>query len=152
MAYDNKKTGIKESKKNKFLRVTIAFLYFIQAVLTTFPFTWIVDDNGNVKEYTAFEFAVRPSGYHTAQEIMLALLFGIFVVFPIVCFFFFTLSKGVAKNYVSFACSIICAVLITFGIGATISMGAVISLLLYVLILFLTTQNLLITLAENKKE
>ena len=142
MAYDNKKTKVIESKKTKAVRILLAVLYFIQVVLTTFPFTWIPDDSGNIKQYTAFEFMVRPSGYHNAQEIKLALLFGIFVIFPLVCFFFFVLSKGVVKNYVSFACSIICAVLITFGIGGTIAMGGVVALLLYVLILFLTIKTL----------
>lgn len=152
MAYDNKKPTVIESKKTKALRIFLAALYFIEVILTTFPFTWIPDDSGNIKQYTAFEFMVRPSGYHNAQEIKLALLFGIFVIFPLVCFFFFVLSKGVVKNYVSFACSIICAVLITFGIGGTIAMGAVISLLLYVFILFFTTQNLLMVLADNRAE
>ena len=152
MAYNSEKTKIKESKKAKYLRIALAVLYFIQVVLTTFPFTWVVDSDGNVKELTAFEIAVRPSGYETAQDIKLALLFAVFVLFPVVCFFFCVLSKGVLKNFVSFACSIICAALITFGIGATIAMGAVVSLLLYVLILFLTTQNLLVTVADSKVE
>ena len=152
MAYSREKSKIKESKKNKALRIMLSVLYFIQVVLTTFPFTWIVDDSGNVKELTAFELAVRPSGYETSQDVKLALLFAVFVIFPIVCFFFFVLSKSVLKNYVSFACSIICAMLITFGIGATISMGAVVSLLLYVFILFFTTQNLMMVIADNKTE
>ena len=152
MAYSREKSKIKESKKTKALRIMLSVLYFIQVVLTTFPFTWIVDDSGNVKELTAFELAVRPSGYETSQDVKLALLFAVFVIFPIVCFFFFVLSKGVLKNYVSFACSIICAMLITFGIGATISMGAVVSLLLYVFILFFTTQNLMMVIADNKTE
>lgn len=152
MAYDNKKSKVIESKKTKAVRILLAVLYFIQVLLTTFPFTCIPDDSGNIKQYTAFEFMVRPSGYHNAQEIKLALLFGIFVIFPLVCFFFFVLSKGVVKNYVSFACSIICAVLITFGIGGTIAMGGVVALLLYVFILFFTTQNLLMLLADNRAE
>lgn len=150
MAYNGEKNKIVESKKAKRLRITLAVLYFIQVVLTTFPFTWIVDSSGNVKQLTAFELMVRPSGYETAQDVKLALLFSVFVLFPVVCFFFCVLNKGVLKNFVSFACCIICALLITFGIGATIAMGAVISLLLYVLILFLTTQNLLVSVAENK--
>jgi hypothetical protein len=152
MAYNDKKTKMIESKKTKAMRIWLAILYFIQVVLTTFPFTWIPDDKGNVKQYTAFEFMVRPSGYHSSQEIKLALLFGIFVIFPLVCFFFFVLSKGVVKNYVSFACSIICSVLLTFGIGGTIAMGGVVALLLYVFILFFTTQNLLMLLADNRTE
>ena len=124
MSYNREKSKIKESKKAKRLRITLAVLYFIQVVLTTFPFTWIVDSSGNVKQLTAFELMVRPSGYETAQEVKLAFLFGVFVIFPVVCFFFCVLSKGYVKNFLSFACCIICASLITFGIGATIALGA----------------------------
>ena len=152
MAYNREKSKIKESKKTKTLRITLAVLYFIQVVLTTFPFTWIVDDSGNVKQLTAFQLMIRPSGYETVQDVKLAFLFGVFVIFPVVCFFFCVLSKGYIKNFVSFACCIVCASLITFGIGATIAMGAVVSLLLYILILFFTTQNLLLTVADNKAE
>ncbi len=152
MAYDNKKTEIKESKKAKTLRITLAVLYFIQVILTTFPFTWIVDDSGNIKQLTAFELVIKPSGYEGAQDILLALLFSVFVLFPIVCFFFCILNKGIAKNFLSILCSLTCALLITFGIGATIDMGAVIALLLYVVILFFTTQSLLVTVADNKAQ
>lgn len=150
MSYSSEKSKIVESKKAKRLRITLAVLYFLQVVLTTFPFTWIVDDSGNVKEFTAFEMAIRPSGYETTQEVKLAVLFGIFVLFPVVCFFFCCLDKSFKKNFVSFACCIVCSCLITFGIGATVAMGAIVSLLLYVLILFLTTQSLLVGVSDNK--
>ena len=84
MSYNREKSKIKESKKAKRLRITLAVLYFIQVVLTTFPFTWIVDSSGNVKQLTAFELMVRPSGYETAQEVKLAFLFGVFVIFHVV--------------------------------------------------------------------
>ncbi len=150
MAYSSGREKIVESKKAKRIRITLAVLYFIQVVLTTFPFTWIVDDSGNVKQLTAFELAVRPSGYETIQDVKLALLFAIFVLFPAVCFFFCVLDKSNKKNVVSIICCLTCACLITFGIGATIAMGAVVSLLLYVLILFFTVQSLILPVAENK--
>lgn len=139
MSYNRDKNQIKESKKTKRLRITLAVLYFIEVILTTFPFMWTTDANGNIKELTAFEIAVQPGGYQTAEEIKIAIIFAVFVLFPAVCFFFCVLDKSYIKCFVSFACCIICACLITFGIGATISMGAVVALLLYVLILFLTT-------------
>lgn len=150
MAYSSEREKIVESKKAKRIRITLAVLYFIQVVLTTFPFTWIVDESGNVKQLTAFELAVRPSGYETVQDVKLALLFAIFVLFPAVCFFFCVLDKSNKKNVVSIICCLTCACLITFGIGATIAMGAVVSLLLYVLILFFTVQSLILPVAENK--
>lgn len=145
----SRETKITESKKAKRLRITLCVLYFIQVVLTTFPFMWGLDDNGNLKQLTAFEIAVQPGGYDNVQEIKIALLFAVFVLFPVVCFFFCCLDKSIVKNFVSFACCITCACLITFGIGASLAMGAVVSLLLYVLILFFTTQQLLVSVATK---
>ena len=146
------KRNIKESKKAKRLRITLAVLYFIQVVLTTFPFMWGTDDSGNIKQLTAFEIAVQPDGYGGAGAIKLAIVFAVFVLFPAVCFFFCVLDKSFVKNFVSFACCITCACLITFGIGASVAMGAVVALLLYVLILFFTTQNLLVSLATEDEK
>ncbi len=150
MAYSNTRDKIVESKKGKTLRITLAVLYFIQVVLTTFPFMWGADADGNLKQLTAFEIAVQPDGYNSAEEIKLAILFAVFVLFPAVCFFFCCLDKSTKKNFVSFACSITCACLITFGIGSMIAMGALVSLLLYVLILFITTSSLLVSVNDNK--
>ncbi|MBE6823744.1 MAG: hypothetical protein E7513_00170 [Ruminococcaceae bacterium] len=144
--------GALESKKSKRIRITMAVLYFIQVVLTTFPFMWGVDDKGNIKQLTAFELAIQPDGYNSAEEIKIAFLFAVFVLFPAVCFFFCILDKSQKKNFISFACCIICACLITFGIGQSIAMGAVVALLLYVLILFFTTQSLLSGVASANTE
>lgn len=150
MSYSSDKTKIIESKKAKTLRITLAVFYFIQVVMTTFPFMWVPGENGEIKQLTAFQIAVQPGGYQTAQDIKIAIIFAVLVLFPAVCFFFCVLDKSVIKNFVSFACCIVCACIITFGIGATIAMGAVVSLLLYVLILFLSTYSMLVSVADNK--
>ncbi len=152
MSYYNRDKSVQESKKSKRIRITMAVLYFIQVILTTFPFMWGVDDKGNVKQLTAFELAIQPDGYNSAEEIKIAILFAVFVLFPVVCFFFCVLDKSQKKNFVSFACCIICACLITFGIGQSIAMGAVVALLLYVLILFFTTQSLLSGVASSQSD
>ncbi len=152
MSYYNREKGAAESKKSKRIRITMAVLYFIQVILTTFPFMWGVDDKGNVKQLTAFELAIQPDGYNSVEEIKIAVLFAVFVLFPVVCFFFCVLDKSQKKNFVSFACCIVCACLITFGIGQSIAMGAVVALLLYVLILFFTTQSLLSGVASLQSD
>ncbi|MBR2715478.1 MAG: hypothetical protein IKB73_04645 [Ruminococcus sp.] len=148
MSNDNKK-NITESKKSKKLRITLAVLYFIEVVLTTFPFVWGPDSNGKLIELTAFELAVQPDGYNTTQEVKLAVLFAVFILFPLVCFFFCCLDKSLKKNFVSAACCVVCVCMITFGVGASIAFGAVVSLLLYILILFLTTYSILSQLADR---
>lgn len=130
---------IKESKSSKRLRITIAALYFIEVLLTTFPFMWGGASDGKLHVLTAFEMVIQPSGYNSAQEIRLALYFSLFIILPIVSFFFMLCDKkSNVKNFVSVASCIICCCLITFGLGNAIAIGALMSMLLYILILFLT--------------
>ena len=63
MSYDYKKTNKKETKKQKFMRIFIAVLYFFEVVLTTSPFVWGMDDKGNPQQLTAFQIAVQPNGW-----------------------------------------------------------------------------------------
>lgn len=143
---------IVESKKSKGLRVFLTILYFVQVVLTTFPFMWGPDEKGNPKQLTAFQIAIQPDGYQGAAEIKLAIIFGILVLFPAVCFFFCLLDKSALKNFISFACCLVCACIITFGIGGMIATGALIALLLYIFILFISTASLISQITPDKTE
>lgn len=143
---------IKENKKSKRQRITLAVLYFIQVVLTTFPFMWGINSSGEIKQLTAFEIAIQPGGYADTSEVKMAIIFGILLLFPAVCFFFCVLNKTLLKNFVSVVCCLTCACIITFGIGAMIAMGAVVALLLYILILFITTMNMFSTVAIEQTE
>lgn len=133
----------KENKSAKRIRIFMAILYFIQVVLTTFPFLRGITEDGEFKQLTAFEIAIQPAGYPTAEDVQLAIFYGIFILFPMVAFFFCILDKNSnVKNFISAACCVICAAMIIFVIGpAQIAIGAVISLLLYILILFMTTMG-----------
>ena len=144
MSYGRDKKAITESKKSKTLRITLAVLYFIQVVLTTFPFMWGVSEKGELKQLTAFEVAVQPGGYDGAQDIKLAIIFAVLVLFPAVCFFFCILNKTLVKDFLSIVCAL--------GIGGLIAMGGVVALLLYILILFLSTMSLLSSVAVQNTE
>lgn len=137
------KEKIYEDKTVKGLRITTGVLFFIQVIMTTFPFIIQYDEAGNIYEMTAFQMFIQVGGYQSSSAVLLALIAAIFVVFPIVAFFFCILDKkSTVKYLVSALCCIICALLITFGIGTDIASGSLISLLLYVLILFLTMLGL----------
>ncbi len=144
MSYNSSKKT--EPKKAKYLRITMAVLYFIEVVLTTFPFMRGAGEDGTLQQLTAFEIVIQPGGYDDAAGVKLALIFAVLLLFPIVSFFFCVLDKSIVKNIVSVACCFVCACIITFGIGMMIDIGALVSLLLYILILFLTTANMNITL------
>ncbi len=149
MSYSRDGKSVSESKRSKTLRITLAVLHFIQVVLTTFPFMWGVSDSGELKQLTAFEIALQPDGYNDTQEIKLAIIFAVLVLFPAVSFFFCILNKSIVKDFVSIGCALTCSGIITFGIGGLIAMGAVVALLLYVLILFLSTMSLLSCVAPT---
>ena len=143
MSYDYKKTNKKETKKQKFMRIFIAVLYFFEVVLTTSPFVWGMDDKGNPQQLTAFQIAVQPNGYDGVQDIKLAIVFGLILLLPLVGFFFCVLDKSRVKNFFNLACGLVCVCIITFGIGPNMGSGAFWSMLIYVFILFLKTINLL---------
>ena len=146
-------TSEKENKSAKRVRITMAVLFFIEVVLTTFPFLRGYTEDGEFRQLTAFEIAVQPAGYPTAEDIQLAIFYGVFILFPMVAFFFCVLDKkSNVKNFVSAACCVICAVMIVFFIGPSqIALGSVVSLILYIVILFFTAQGFQASILKNKK-
>lgn len=149
MAYKSNRKEVTESKSLKNMRIALAVLYFIQTILTTFPFMIGLDEKGNFQQLTAFEIAFQTNGYTNSQEIRLALLFGVFVVFPIICFFFCVLDKSIVKNIVSIICCLVCCSLMLYVVGGAMGFGCMFSLLLYVVILFMTMQSLIVSLATS---
>lgn len=130
-----------ETKSEKRVRIFLAVMFFIQTVLTTFPFM-----QGSIEQgftyITAFNMLVQNNGYTDSGDYMLVIIGAILVVFPMVAFFFCILDKKSKKKYlVSAICSVACAVAITFGIGGAISIGAVITLIINVITLFMTMQG-----------
>ncbi len=138
--YQGKKA---ENPSSKRVRITMAVLFFIQVIFTTFPFMRGDIGDGIESSVTAFGMVVHPGVAYTADSIKLAVFGGIFVIFPMVAFFFCLFDKySNVKNFVSAACCVICVALIVFGIGpGYIAIGSVITILLYVLILFFTAQS-----------
>ena len=132
-----------EDKSAKKLRLTLAVLYFIQVIMTTFPFMWGETNDGSFEQITAFEMLVHPGIAYTVDAIKLAALGGIFVVFPMIVFFFCVLDKYSNKKHVaSFLCCILCVSMIVFGIGpGYIAIGSVVTIILYLLIMFLTSMS-----------
>lgn len=146
--YQGKKVEGSASKK---VRITMAVMFFIQVVLTTFPFMQGMISNELSGSISAFGMLVHPGVEYTSEGIKLAVFGGIFVLFPMVSFFFCILDKfSNAKNFISAACCVICVVMIVFGIGPQyIAIGAVISILLYLLILFFAAQGFQANIVKN---
>lgn len=150
-SYTSKKSS--ENKSAKRVRITMAVLYFIEVILTTFPFMQGDAGDGTLGQLTAFEIAVRPGGYADTDAVKQALLFGVFILFPIIAFFFCILDrKSNLKNFISAACCVICVVLIVFVIGPQyIALGSVLAIILYIVILFLTAQGFQASIIRDEK-
>ena len=138
------KDEIKESSSEKKIRIFLAVMYFL-LVLTT---VWMplmygpVNDEGQYSILTAVNLLIQPNGYGSAGQVMSAIYGAILVILPIVSFFFFLLDKKTKKKYViSYITCILSAVVICFGPGSSIAYGGIISLILILVIMFMTTQG-----------
>lgn len=129
-----------ESKSEKHVRYFLAFLFFLQTVCTTLPFMQgTVGDE--FKSVSALQLLIQPDGYGGGQDVFLAVVGGLLIVMPIVAFFFCILDGRSRIKYIaSGLCSVLSAVLITFGY--MFSLGAIITLVINVVALFMTMQGL----------
>lgn len=138
------KDEIKESSSEKKIRIFLAVMYFL-LVLTE---VWMplmygpVNDDGQYSILTAVNLLIQPNGYGSAGQVMSAIYGAILVILPIVSFFFFLLDKKSKKKYViSYITCILSAVVISFGPGSSIAYGGIVSLILILVIMFMTTQG-----------
>ncbi|MBR1533806.1 MAG: hypothetical protein IJ639_05550 [Ruminococcus sp.] len=134
-----------ESPSERRVRYFLAVMFFLQTVCTAIPFIQgPVEVEGKTVErtITAFNLLVNPAGYGELGGIPLAVVGAILVIFPIVAFFFCVLdSKSKVKFIISGLCAVICAVVITFSFASYISIGALITLVLNVICLFMSAQG-----------
>ena len=138
-----------ESPSERRVRYFLAVMFFLQTICTAIPFiqgSVEVEGETVYRTITAFNMVVNPGGYGNIGSIPLAVIGAILVVFPIVAFFFCVLdSKSKKKFFVSGACAVICAIVITFNFAGMISIGAIITLVLNVICLFMSSQGVMAT-------
>lgn len=143
-----------ETSSERRIRIFLAVLFFIQTIMTTFPFiqgTVEVDGKEGYGNLTAFNLLVNPSGYQGTGAIPYAVVGGILVVFPIVAFFFCVLdTKSRVKFVISGLCAVVSAMLITFTMAGIIAIGAVLTLVDNVLCLFMSAQGFQATTIRMK--
>ena len=131
-----------ESKSERGIRWFLMVMYFLQTLLTTFPMAQGSSNEGEYAYVTALNMLVQPDGYTTKGDIPLAIMGGILIVFPMTAFFFCLLDKKSKKKWVvSWLCCLVCAVIITFGIGGSLGFGALATLIMNLVCMFMTTQG-----------
>ena len=139
-----------ENSLEKKIRIFMAVLFFAQTLMTTLPFMHHVDPETNTLEGTvsALNFIIQADGFASNNGYM-AVYGIILVVLPLTAFFFCLFDKRSRLKYLfSGLCSVICAIVITFSVGTSISIGAVLTLLVNVITLFLTSYGFLTTTAR----
>lgn len=132
-----------ETSSEKKVRYFLAVMFFIQTMMTTLPFMHHVNVENNTLEGTvsAINFIIQADGIASNNGFMA--IYGILLVaLPIIAFFFCIFDKRSRLKYLfSGLCSVICAVIITFTVGTSISFGAVLTLIVNVVTLFMTSQG-----------
>lgn len=137
------KKNYEENKSAKGIRIFMIILYFFEILMTTFPFCYLPDGEGNLRSLTAFQCIIQPDGYHSQMSINTALVCAPLLLLPAIAFFFCILDKkSNIKYFVSAATCVINTCLITFGFASYIGIGGIISILLYVVGLFFTVMGM----------
>lgn len=138
------KDEIKESSSEKKVRFFLAVMYFLLVlVMVWMPLMYgPVNDEGQYSILTAVNLLIQPNGYGSAGQVMGAVYGAILVILPIVSFFFFILDKKSKKKYIiSYITCILSAIVICFGPGSSIAYGGIVSLIMILVIMFMTTQG-----------
>ena len=144
-----------ESSSEKKIRIFLAVMYFLQVLMSAaFPLMYgVANDKGQYAVLTAVNLLIQPSGYNSSEKLVMAAYGAVLVIFPIVAFFFFVLDKKSKIKYtISYITCVLCAIIICFGPGSSIAYGGIFTLLLIIVIMFMTTQGFMATKIRENKE
>ncbi|MBQ4260584.1 MAG: hypothetical protein II709_01800 [Ruminococcus sp.] len=154
-------TKIPENKTRKRLRIVLCTLYLFEIFMCSMPYYQYISDN-KLFSYSVFEMLAAlgtgntiglPDSEFAAASTILPLNF-IFVVIPIIGFFFCALDKqSNLKNIVSIFCCLFGVLAIMTMVTVNfLSLGSLLSLLLYLLISFLSALSIFARMVKNPDE
>ena len=154
-------TKIPENKTRKRLRIVLCTLYLFEIIMCSMPYYQYISDN-KLFSYSVFEMLAAlgtgntiglPDSEFAAASTILPLNF-IFVVIPIIGFFFCALDKqSNLKNIVSIFCCLFGVLAIMTMVTVNfLSLGSLLSLLLYLLISFLSALSIFARMVKNPEE
>ena len=139
-----------ESKSERGIRIFLTVQYFIQTLFTTVNY---MAYPGSGEGVTPLQMLIQSDGYHNYAQIMMAVYGGVLVVFPMVAFFFCLLDKKSKKKYVvSWLCCVTTVALICLSLRSNLGFGAVFTLLLCIVTMFMTTQGFQATRMRERSE
>ena len=144
-----------ENKTRKKLRITQCVLYLFEIVFCTFPYIQGQASDGYLYSHSVFSIisywgATVPDTMAGAAFQTYAMFMPIFVVVPIVGFFFCALDKQRnMKNVVSIICCLIGVVAILMIVNRMLSLGSLLALLVYLVICFITTMAMFARISDK---
>ena len=154
-----KKPDIKTRKK---LRITMCVLYLLEIVICTMPFFQDVkfNEDGIVTMASPFNMLMILFGVTSpldASIISICVICMALIVVPMVGFLFCALDKQRnLKNIVSVLCCLTGVLLIAIMLGNErvryMSIGAVLAILVYILIMFLTSIAMVMRLSKDEED
>lgn len=136
---------IEENKTRKRLRIAQCILYACLTFFCSFPFIQGADSNGNYNSYSILDLISMIGANEDASDLSLAfqryVIFSpLLVLIPVVAFFFCVFDRqSNLKNIVSLISCAFGVLLTVFMTGSLISLGAIFSLLIYILTSFIST-------------
>lgn len=140
-----------ESKRTKRLRLAICVFYIITIVWCAFPFVQLPAPDGSIQFFTVFNMIF--DGLRLGDGSGGTIIYGIVLfLLPVIGFLFesFDKTRGF-KCLTGVLCPIVAVGLICFGPGRAFSLGALLSIVCYFLITFMSVY-LFLVIREEKRD
>ena len=129
-----------ENKTRKKFRIAQCIFYLMEIFFCTFPFIQGADSQGKMYSYSVLDLVSYIGGTGEESFLNYVMYTPIIIIIPVVGFLFCAFDKQRnLKNLVSLICCAAGVISILLIAGAAFSFGALLSLLVYILVSFLTT-------------
>lgn len=147
-----KRPDIKTRKK---LRIAMCVLYLLQIVFCTMPFIHNFEANGSITSASPLFMITMLFGVISGLDstaVTMCILCTFMLVIPLIGFFFCALDKERnLKNIASLICCLAGVFIILTIPKEYISLGAILALILYVIIMFLTSVAMVMRLSKDEE-
>ncbi|MCQ4021821.1 MULTISPECIES: hypothetical protein [unclassified Ruminococcus] len=140
-----------ESKRTKRIRLAICVFYIITMVMCAFPYVQMKAPDGSIQFFTVFNMIF--DGLRLADGTAGIVIYGIILfALPAVGFLFESFDKTRCfKCLTGILCPIAAVALICFGPGRMFSLGAMLSILFYIIITFMSVYLFLVVQEEKRQ-
>lgn len=148
---------IPENKTRRRFRIAQCVFYALLVFLCSMPFIQGADSSGKFYSYSVLDLVSfiggSADGALGSAFLKYVMFTPILIIIPVIGFFFCVFdSQRNMKNVVSLICCAAGIVSIIMFAGSALSLGALLSLLIYLLVSFLTTLAIFARFVKDKEE